>query len=99
MCMNTSPRVHESVKLHNITESMTECRRPIDLNTSKLNDIHLTRTVAVEPGIRTILHPLHMVRFTLGSLCSPINTKWLDGSWRGETDAHLDSRLLTDEFH
>jgi len=32
----------------------------------------LTRMVAVDPDIRTMLHPLHNVRFTLGSILTVV---------------------------
>ena len=56
---------------------------------------HLMRTEAVHPGTRTVLQPLHRVRFTAGSLEA---LSGCEHTMKGE-NSHLHHLFIRDELH
>lgn len=62
-----------------------------------MRNLRFTRTMAVDPGTRTTLHPLHNVRFIDGSLNNGLNDSLLLRlfKWR---HLHLDGRFLPNEL-
>jgi hypothetical protein len=72
----------------------TETIRLLRGQRQSMRDLLFTRTMAVDPGTRTTLHPLHNVRFIDGSLNNGLNDSKLF-KWR---HLHLDGRFLPNDL-
>ena len=62
-----------------------------------MRNLLFTRTIAVDPGTRTTLHPLHNVRFIDGSLNNGLNDSVLLKLFK-RRHIHLDGRFLPNDL-
>ena len=67
------------------------------VKTQSMRILLFTRTIAVDPGTRTTLHPLHNVRFIDGSLNKGLNDSVLLKLFK-RGHIHLDGRFLPNDL-